>query len=182
MLVSLQTPPYFIRSYSALMSRWHEFFLADAFFVSGKSKDESTKCGCVITSKDHDALVRGWNDHPRGITDSPERRSRPAKYFWTEHAERNAIYNAARIGVSLKGATAYVTRVPCPDCARALIQAGICEVVTTMADDEEAFAERLNTTISITMLEEAGVGITLYGTRVHNHLMRSRFEDAAFLR
>ena len=159
-----------------ITSRWHEFFLAEAFFVSGKSKDWSTKCGCVVTSKDHDELVRGWNDHPRGIKDTPVRRERPAKYLWTEHAERNAIYNAARIGVSLKGSRIYVNRVPCPECARAIIQAGINEVVTTMADDEHEFAERLNTIWSMERFREVGVNVTLYGSHVHNNLKRFRFE------
>jgi dCMP deaminase len=163
-------------SHGKLASDWHEFFLADAFFVSGKSKDRSTKCGCVVTTKDHDVLVRGWNDHPRGIKDLDVRRERPEKYVWTEHAERNAIYNAARIGVSLKGGTIYVNRVPCPDCARAIIQSGIDEIVTTMGDDEDAFAERMNTKTSMLMMSEADIKITLYEPSIHNKLKRFRFE------
>ena len=169
-------PYHGYKAYNRLMSNWHEFFLADAFFVSGKSKDESTQCGCVITSDDHDGLVRGWNDHPRGVRDEPIRRQRPDKYLWTEHAERNAIFNAARIGVPLKGGRIYVTRVPCPDCARAIQQAGIRDVVTTLADDEEAFASRMNTQWSMVFFREVGIGVTLYGPEVHNNLKRFRFE------
>lgn len=165
-----------------IRDRWHEFFLSEAFFVSGKSKDWSTKCGCVVTSKDHDGLVRGWNDHPRGVADSIDRRERPAKYLWTEHAERNAIYNAARIGVSLKGARIYVNRVPCPDCARAIVQAGITELVTTVGDDEFEFAERLNTGWSMDLFKEVGVHVTLYSAHVHKNLMRFRFEANDLLR
>lgn len=159
-----------------LRSTWHEFFLADAFFVSGKSKDYSTKCGCVVTTPDHDVLVRGWNDHPRGIADGEARRTRPEKYLWTEHAERNAIYNAARLGIPLKGARIYVNRMPCPDCARAVVQAGIRELVTTCADDEFEFAERLNTAWSVELFREAGVEITLYSKHIHNNLKHNRFE------
>ena len=54
-----------------------------------------------------------------------ERQERPEKYYWFEHAERNSIYNAARIGVSTKGSKMYMTcGVPCADCARAIINAG----------------------------------------------------------
>ena len=165
-----------VSAYGRLTSNWHEFFLADAFFVSGKSKDWSTKCGCVVTTKGNDVLVRGWNDLPRKVKDAPERRERPAKYLWTEHAERNAIFNAARIGVSLLDATIYVNRVPCPDCARAIIQAGITTIVTTYADDEFEFADRLNTRFSMELFKEVGMSIILYGDHVHKNLKRFRFE------
>ena len=59
----------------------------------------------------------------------PERRTRPTKYLWMEHAERNAIYNAARAGTSMEGCSIYVDIMPCMDCARAIVQAGIREVV-----------------------------------------------------
>jgi dCMP deaminase len=63
----------------------------------------------------------------------PERLERPAKYLWMEHAERNAICNAARTGTATEGCTVYVEIMPCMDCARALVQAGICEVVVSAA-------------------------------------------------
>lgn len=162
--------------YSRFRNGWDHYFLADAFFVSGKSKDRSTKCGCIIVSQDNDALVRGWNDHPRGMRDSDQRRERPEKYVYTEHAERNAIYNAARIGVSLKGSKAYVTRVPCPDCARALIQAGVKEVYACITEDEEAFAERMNTRVSVDMFRECRVDLTLFQPSVYNQLRHFRYD------
>ena len=106
-----------------------------------------------------------------------ERRQRPEKYLWTEHAERNAFYNAARIGVSLKNGTLYVNRVPCPDCARGVVQAGISQVVTTVGTDEAQFAERLNTVWSMELFRETGIPVTLYGPEVHKRLSRFRFES-----
>jgi dCMP deaminase len=53
---------------------------------------------------------------------------RPTKYLWIEHAERNAICNAARAGTATEGCTLYVELMPCMDCARAIVQAGIVEV------------------------------------------------------
>lgn len=98
--------------------------------VAAKSKDESTKCGCVIVGPDNEVRTTGYNGMTRGCDDNiPERSERPEKYFWYEHAERNAIYNAANNGIVLKGSTAYVTGAPCMDCARGLVQSGIEEVV-----------------------------------------------------
>ena len=109
---------------------WDDYFLNMAYFVARKSKDPSSKCGTVIVSQDHAVLTTGYNGLPRGtVDDLPERNERPEKYFWYEHGERNAIYNAARWGAALKGSTAYITGCPCMDCARALVQVGVKRVV-----------------------------------------------------
>jgi dCMP deaminase len=73
----------------------------------------------------------------------PRRRKRPEKYFWFEHAERNAIYNAARAGIPLKGGKMYVTFLPCMDCARAIVQSGITTVVAPplVYDNEQSKAK-----------------------------------------
>ena len=111
---------------------WDELFVLQAALISQKSKDPSTKVGCVIVNDDNVILSTGFNGFPRGIDESVEERwKRPEKYHWVEHAERNAIFNAARVGVSLNGAKAYLNwePKPCADCTRALIQAGIKEIV-----------------------------------------------------
>jgi dCMP deaminase len=74
----------------------------------------------------------------RGVDDNiGARHERPAKYSWTEHAERNAIYNAARLGISIQGCTAYINWFPCIDCARALVQVGISRLVALEPDRED---------------------------------------------
>ena len=60
---------------------------------------------------------------------------RPAKYVWTEHDVRNAIYNAARNGIKLLDSRIYVNAHPCHDCARAIYQAGIVEVIVPTNND-----------------------------------------------
>jgi dCMP deaminase len=101
-----------------------------AYFVAQKSKDPSTKCGTVIVGPDNEILTTGYNGLPRGVNDDlTERNERPEKYFWYEHGERNAVYNAARTGTALKGSTAYITGCPCCDCARCLIQSGVVRCV-----------------------------------------------------
>jgi len=99
---------------------WTEYFLNIAESVKLKSKDRRTQIGAVIVGKDNEIVTTGYNSFPRGINDDvEERQQRPEKYFWFEHAERNAIYNAARIGVSLRDTTMYLTcGIPCSDCAR----------------------------------------------------------------
>ena len=98
--------------------------------IAAKSKDPNTKIGCIIIGSDNEPLSMGYNSFPRGINDNvPDRYERPEKYLWIEHAERNAIYNAARSGIKLKGSKIYLPCLPCMDCARAIVQVGIVEVI-----------------------------------------------------
>jgi dCMP deaminase len=109
---------------------WDAYYLRICRHVASRSKDPNTQIGCVIVGPAHEIRSTGYNSFPRGIRDDvPERLERPAKYLWMEHAERNAIYNAARAGTSTEGCTIYVEIMPCMDCARAIVQAGIREVV-----------------------------------------------------
>lgn len=110
----------------------HILWIDQADRVSKESKDRSTKVGCVIISSDGQILSTGWNGFPRGVDDDDElKHMRPAKYEWTEHAERNAIYNAAREGIKIKGGTAYLNwePYPCVECMRGLHQSGIVRIV-----------------------------------------------------
>ena len=108
---------------------WDEYFIKMAYLVASKSKDSSTKIGAV-TVKDKQILSTGYNGICRDVSDDHERRLQaPEKYFWFEHAERNACYSAAREGINLKGSTLYTQGYPCADCARGIIQSGIKEVV-----------------------------------------------------
>lgn len=109
---------------------WHAYYLAVCRSVALRSKDPNTQIGCIIVGPSHEIRSTGYNSFPRGINDkAPERLERPEKYLWIEHAERNAIYNAARAGTPLQGCTIYVEVTPCMDCARAIVQAGIERVV-----------------------------------------------------
>ena len=113
---------------------WHDYFMTMVHLVATRSKDESTHVGAVIVGHDHEVISTGYNSFPRGINDNyPKRQERPEKYFWFEHAERNAIYNASRVGVSTLETTMYTSGLPCMDCARAVIQAGISNVVVDAA-------------------------------------------------
>ncbi len=109
---------------------WDKYFLEMARLVSTKSKDSSTKCGCVLVGESNQVLSTGYNGLTRGVEyDDVTLHERPEKYYWYEHSERNAIYSAAAHGIALKNSKAYVTGPPCHDCARALVQSGIKEII-----------------------------------------------------
>ena len=141
------------------MANWDVRFIELAKHISGWSKDPSTKVGCIIVGSDREIRSTGFNGFPRGIDDSEERlTNRDLKYPLICHAEENAIMHAARIGVSLKDCTAFVTWPPCTRCTRSLIQAGVREVVYP-ADltIPERWLEDFN--LGRQMFSEAGVNV-----------------------
>lgn len=127
--------------------------------VGGWSKDRSRKVGAVIADKKGGVRAIGYNGFPRGADDTREdRHQRPDKYLWTEHAERNAIYEAARIGVPLEGCMMYVPWFPCMDCARAIVQSGICRLVALQPDTgDERWGGHFSAALEL--LQEAGVDV-----------------------
>jgi dCMP deaminase len=144
---------------------WTEYFLNIAEQVKLKSKDQSTQIGAVIVGQDNEVLSTGYNSFPRGLQDNiDERQERPEKYFWFEHAERNAIYNAARIGVSLKNSTIYLTSgIPCMDCARGIVNSGVkivwCKQVCTTKNKEKWEESQMK---SMQLFNECGVQVFFY--------------------
>lgn len=224
--------------------QWDRYFIKMAMLVASKSKDPSTKVGCVIVGPDNEVRSTGFNGFPRGVTETaegsrhlpgkferslagneymvtcscgdvisiatshldsnvhgvypttesyrqiathmaevhdhfnpqervlhPERWERPLKYDYVEHAERNAVYNAARIGTALKGCKAYLNwePYPCKDCAKGFIQSGIVEVIGPDIEfpnhkkavgfdvDQWQVGDQWKFTVSKTLMEEAGV-------------------------
>lgn len=143
---------------------WTEYFYNIAQQVKEKSKDNNTKIGALIVGKDKEIVSTGYNSFPRGIEDEKtKRQSKPEKYFWFEHAERNAIYNAARIGVSTKGCTMYLTcGIPCADCARGIINAGISKIFIMRDAGAQSKKWEDSAARSNEMFSEAGVKIEWY--------------------
>lgn len=112
---------------------WDLHLINMAQFVAQKSKDPSTKVGAVVVGPGNEILTTGFNGFPRGVNevDFPERWERPEKYDWVVHAEANCVANAARIGVSLLGATMYLNfePSPCCHCTGMVTQAGIVRII-----------------------------------------------------
>ena len=145
---------------------WVEYFRNLTHQIKLKSKDERTKIGAIIVGKDKEIVSTGYNSFPRGIDDDKsERQERPEKYYWFEHAERNAIYNAARIGVSTKGCTMYLScGVPCSDCARGIINAGITRIFVERNDSTKGPQWQESQERSWEMFKEADVEVRFYDT------------------
>lgn len=104
-------------------------WLRDARSIAQHSKAEAhDRVGAIAIGPDKESKGFGWNGIPRGIEEDPAQNEKPEAQYWWEHAERNLIYNAAR--QVLKGSTLFVTKFPCADCARGIIQCGFVKVVT----------------------------------------------------
>lgn len=154
---------------------WINMFFEMCEVVSKKSKDPSTKVGCVITGSNNSVISTGFNGFPIGVEDSlidlsnneinkSKRYERPEKYSWTAHAEENAIAFAARNGVSTNGATLYVNRMmPCTRCTRLIIQSGIKKIVVLIDVPEETLERwKEDNNIAEQMLKEAGVQMLVF--------------------
>lgn len=144
------------------LDKWDHRFIRIANEVQSWSKDPSTKCGCVLV-KDRRILSTGYNGLPANLSDSLTRyQNREYKLATIIHAEKNAIFNAAKNGSTTEGSTAYVTWPPCSQCASALIQAGVEKVV---CPDPATSPERwmANFKIANELLYEAGVTVLYSG-------------------
>ncbi len=140
---------------------WAEYFMAIACLSAQRSKDNSTQVGACIVSRDHKILSLGYNGMPTGCLDDvmPWGRDGDAldtKYMYVCHAELNAILN--NTGNSLRGAILYTTLFPCNECAKAIIQSGIAEVVY----QSDKYANSDETIASKRMFDMVGVKYTEY--------------------
>ncbi len=111
---------------------WDEYFMGIALLSAMRSKDENTQVGACIVNNENKILSLGYNGMPIGCPDSemPWKRSGApldTKYMFVCHAEFNAILNSP--APSLKGAKIYTTLFPCNECAKAIIQSGISEII-----------------------------------------------------
>jgi dCMP deaminase len=109
---------------------WTDYFLGLAKVVAERSHDIHTKHGCIITDQSHRILGVGYNGFPKGLKDSELPTSRPEKYHWMVHSERNALSNCI---VRPDNGIAYVTGQCCNGCTIALWQEGISTIY--MIDD-----------------------------------------------
>ena len=134
---------------------WDEYFMGIALLSSMRSKDPSTQVGACIVDGDKRIRSMGYNGMPRCCSDEEYPWGRgeglDSKYLYVCHAELNAILNSNN--GSVRGCTCYTTLFPCNECAKALIQAGVAEVVY-MSDK---YAESDSVRASKRMFDSAGV-------------------------
>lgn len=140
---------------------WDEYFMGIAALSAQRSKDSSTQVGACLVSQDNKILSMGYNGMPIGCPDDEMPWDRDGglldtKYAFVCHAELNAILNNSN--GSLKGARCYTTLFPCNECAKALIQAGIKEVIYL----SDKYAETEGVMASKKMFNMVGVKFTPY--------------------
>ena len=138
---------------------WDEYFMGVASLAAMRSKDPSTQVGACIVDNENRILSTGYNGFPSGCSDDDfpwdrEGGFSETKYPFVVHAELNAILNAH--GKNLVGAKLYVALFPCNECAKAIIQSGIREVVYL----SDKYADTPSTLASKRMLTSAGVTLT----------------------
>ena len=142
---------------------WDEYFMGVALLAAMRSKDPNTQVGACIVSPEHKILSMGYNGFPTGCSDDEftwarEGEALDTKYLYVTHSELNAILNYR--GGSLEGTTIYVTLFPCNECAKAIIQSGIKEIVY----DSDKYEHTQAVIASKKMLRAAGVVLRRYGS------------------
>lgn len=133
---------------------WDEYFMGVAMLAARRSKDPNTQVVACIVSPDNIIISTGYNGLPNGCSDDEypwEREGEETKYPYVVHAELNAILNAN--GRDLRGSRLYVALFPCNECAKAIIQAGVKEVLYL----SDKYASTAATRASKRMLDSAGV-------------------------
>lgn len=134
---------------------WDEYFMGLAHLSALRSKDPSTQVGAVIVNKSKKIVGIGYNGMPIGISDDDLPWDREgdflnSKYAYVVHAELNAILNATQ---SVEGCSIYVSLFPCNECAKAIIQSGIKEIIY----ESDKYADADVFIASKKMLKQAGV-------------------------
>lgn len=134
---------------------WIDYFLGLAKVVSKRSHDIHTQHGCVITDKQHRILGVGYNGFPKGMDDSTLPTSRPEKYHWMIHAERNALSNCV---IRPDNGIAYITGQSCNDCIMALWQEGVTEVIMANSHGTKLFDKEQQKLFDL-FVEQTGIKI-----------------------
>lgn len=142
-------------------------WLRTACEASAGSHDPHTQNGAVIVPVSNQLAAVGCNKIPKGVVRTPDRLRRPEKYAYIEHAERAAIYAAARSGIPTVGATLYCPWFACTECARAIIMAGVTEVVGHVRPRAATPARWTDEIVKAEgMLTEAGVSLRWLADRL----------------
>ena len=144
---------------------WDEYFMGIAILSAKRSKDPSTQVGACIVDPSNKVVSIGYNGMPRGVDDDKipwgHGEGLESKYLYVCHAEFNAILNT-RDGSALQGCRIYVTLFPCNECAKAIIQTGIREII--YLDDK--YHDHVEERASRKILDMAGVKYHRYSGRL----------------
>jgi dCMP deaminase len=133
--------------------------MAAAVAVSARSPNRVRQVGAVLVVRDGTEIA-ACNTYPAGVRDLEERHAGDGRFVWMEHAERHAIFEAARRGLATAGGHITSTFFPCIDCARAIVEAGIvCLDTPAPAFDDPVWGAAFER--SQIILREGGVEIRI---------------------
>lgn len=154
---------------------WDEYFMGVAILSSKRSKDPSTQVGACIASNENKVVTMGYNGMPNGCSDDIMPWAREGndqldlKYMYVCHAEFNAILNSYG---PVKGCKLYATLFPCNECAKAIIQSGIKEVIY-LSDKYDGTPSNI---ASKRLFSLAGIKMRKYEGRVLNPIFEKEYE------
>jgi dCMP deaminase len=122
--------------------------LERAIAAAAASPNKIRKVGAVLVAAGTE--ITGCNTFPPGIEALPERAIGDNRFIWLEHAERTAIFEAARRGIATDGSLLVSTYFPCADCARAIVLSGVKTVTTPQPEfDDPVWGESFRTSAAI---------------------------------
>lgn len=153
---------------------WDEYFMGVALLAAKRSKDPNTQVGACIVDQNNVILTTGYNGFPQGCSDDEfpwNREGEVTKYPFVVHAELNAILNAS--GKSLRGSKLYVDLFPCNECAKAIIQSGVSEIVYL----SDKYADTPGIKASKMMLTAAGVKLRKFEPEIEEIKLDFRAEN-----
>ena len=142
---------------------WDEYFMGVSLLSGMRSKDPNTQVGACIVDNDHKVVSIGYNGMPRGCKDSDMTWEREGdfldtKYAYVCHSELNAILNSK---IPVRGCKLYVTLFPCNECAKAIIQSGITELIYL----SDKYDKTPGNIASKKMLDTCGIKYTKYESK-----------------
>lgn len=138
-----------------------KYFKLAKYMAELFSKDSSTKVGAIAIAPDtlHIKSI-GYNGFPRKIRETEEKWKKPTKYQYVVHAEANLICNASLNGISLENSILVVTKFPCNECAKLIIQSGIKHIISESPNfNSDKWGE--SSKISLEMFKELNINVVL---------------------
>ena len=153
---------------------WDEYFMGVALLAAKRSKDPNTQVGACIVDQNNVILTTGYNGFPQGCSDDEfpwNRDGEVTKYPFVVHDDLNSILNAS--GKSLRGSKLYVDLFPCNECAKAIIQSGVSEIVYL----SDKYADTPGIKASKMMLTAAGVKLRKFEPEIEEIKLDFRAEN-----
>ncbi len=138
--------------------------MREVYLQASFSKDPKTRIGAVLTLEDN-FISAGFNGFPRKVKDYVSRyEDRELKHIFVCHAESNSVLTAARFGRATRGCTLYTQGIPCAECCKTLIQAGVEKFVIHKQWPNLLHSEKWvkSVKISCIMMKEAKIELVVF--------------------